>query len=163
MAHHQQNACAGMHMDASFFASTDVTYYPSSSSLLHYKSVLSFPFLFSSFIQPHLLSSSRLELDFDSYNSGATVQYHNSLHTLAVIPQSTSLPRISSMLGSLVFLQRISTVDSMASLNSTSPGVDDSPYPKAPSQFAILDFIFPGFSTFSSILHAYLGIDLNVS
>ena len=66
------------------------------------------------------------------------------------------------MLGSLVFLQRISTVDSMASLNSTSPGVDDSPYPKAPSQFAILDFIFPGFSTFSSILHAYLGIDLNV-
>ncbi|CAG7560233.1 unnamed protein product [Fusarium equiseti] len=50
----------------------------------------------------------------------------------------------------------------MASLNSTSPGVDDSPYPKAPSQFAILDFIFPGFSTFSSILHAYLGIDLNV-
>lgn len=66
------------------------------------------------------------------------------------------------MLGSLLFLQRISTVDSMASLNSTSPGVDDTPYPKAPSQFAILDFIFPGFSTFSSILHAYLGIDLNV-
>ncbi|KAH7179401.1 BCS1 N terminal-domain-containing protein [Fusarium flagelliforme] len=151
-----------MHMDASFFASTDVTYYPSSSSLLHYKSVLSFPFLFSSFLQPHLLSSFRLELDLDSYNSGATVQYHNSLYNLAVILQPISLPTISSMLGSLLFLQRISTVDSMASLNSTSPGVDDSPYPKAPSQFAILDFIFPGFSTFSSILHAYLGIDLNV-
>ncbi|OBS19817.1 hypothetical protein FPOA_11542 [Fusarium poae] len=48
----------------------------------------------------------------------------------------------------------------MDSLNSTSPGEDV--LPKAPSQFAILDFIFPGFSTFSSIIHAYLGVDLNV-
>ncbi|CEI41297.1 hypothetical protein FVEN_g3563 [Fusarium venenatum] len=48
----------------------------------------------------------------------------------------------------------------MDSLNSTSPGEDV--LSKAPTQFAILDFIFPGFSTFSSIIHAYLGIDLNV-
>ncbi|KAL4729085.1 hypothetical protein ACLX1H_003493 [Fusarium chlamydosporum] len=48
----------------------------------------------------------------------------------------------------------------MDPLNITSPGGDG--LPRAPSQFAILDFIFPGFSTFSSIIHAYLGIDLNV-
>ncbi|QPC72370.1 hypothetical protein HYE68_003122 [Fusarium pseudograminearum] len=50
----------------------------------------------------------------------------------------------------------------MDPLNSTSPGPGQDGLPKAPSQFAILDFIFPGFSTFSSIIHAYLGIDLNV-
>ncbi|RGP75645.1 mitochondrial chaperone bcs1 [Fusarium longipes] len=48
----------------------------------------------------------------------------------------------------------------MDPLNSTSPG--EGSLPKAPPQFAILDFIFPGFSTFSSIVHAYLGIDLNL-
>ncbi|XEU95146.1 hypothetical protein FSHL1_000430 [Fusarium sambucinum] len=48
----------------------------------------------------------------------------------------------------------------MDSLNSTSPGEDG--LPKAPTQFAILDFIFPGFTTFSSIIHAYLGVDLNL-
>ncbi|UZP46243.1 hypothetical protein NXS19_014055 [Fusarium pseudograminearum] len=66
------------------------------------------------------------------------------------------------MLGPLAFLQNISPVDSMDPLNSTSPGPGQDGLPKAPSQFAILDFIFPGFSTFSSIIHAYLGIDLNV-
>ncbi|CAF3626178.1 unnamed protein product [Fusarium graminearum] len=50
----------------------------------------------------------------------------------------------------------------MDPLNSTSSGPGQDGLPKAPSQFAILDFIFPGFSTFSSIIHAYLGIDLNV-
>ncbi|GKU00966.1 mitochondrial chaperone bcs1 [Fusarium langsethiae] len=50
----------------------------------------------------------------------------------------------------------------MDPLNSTSPGPGEDGLPRAPSQFAILDFIFPGFSTFSSIIHAYLGIDLNV-
>lgn len=66
------------------------------------------------------------------------------------------------MLGPLAFLQNISPVDSMDPLNSTSSGPGQDGLPKAPSQFAILDFIFPGFSTFSSIIHAYLGIDLNV-
>ncbi|RGP71401.1 mitochondrial chaperone bcs1 [Fusarium sporotrichioides] len=50
----------------------------------------------------------------------------------------------------------------MDPLNSTSPGPGEDGLRRAPSQFAILDFIFPGFSTFSSIIHAYLGIDLNV-
>ncbi|KAF4443517.1 mitochondrial chaperone BCS1 [Fusarium austroafricanum] len=52
----------------------------------------------------------------------------------------------------------------METLNSSGPGEagllpNISP---PPSQFAILDFLFPGFSTFSSIIHAYLGIDLNL-
>jgi chaperone BCS1 len=66
------------------------------------------------------------------------------------------------MLGSLAFLQNISPANSMDPLNSTSPGPGEDGLRRAPSQFAILDFIFPGFSTFSSIIHAYLGIDLNV-
>ncbi|KAF4336437.1 mitochondrial chaperone BCS1 [Fusarium beomiforme] len=48
----------------------------------------------------------------------------------------------------------------METLNKTS---GEGGLPMAPpSQFAILDFLFPGFSTFSSIVHAYLGIDLNL-
>jgi chaperone BCS1 len=61
--------------------------------------------------------------------------------------------------GTLAFLQHISPADSMDSLNSTSPGEG---LPAAPPQFAVLDFIFPGFSTLSSIIHHYLGFDLNV-
>ncbi|KAF7535320.1 hypothetical protein G7Z17_g13222 [Cylindrodendrum hubeiense] len=31
-----------------------------------------------------------------------------------------------------------------------------------PPQFAVLDYLIPGFSVFSSALHAYMGIDLNI-
>ncbi|KAM0341869.1 hypothetical protein ACHAPU_009805 [Fusarium lateritium] len=49
----------------------------------------------------------------------------------------------------------------MDTINSTTPG--ESPKLDLPSsQFAILDFLIPGFSTFSSIVHAYLGVDLNL-
>ncbi|KAL5603843.1 hypothetical protein FOVSG1_006593 [Fusarium oxysporum f. sp. vasinfectum] len=52
----------------------------------------------------------------------------------------------------------------MEAFNSTGPGPGEG-FPKPgspPSQFAILDFLFPGFSTFSSLVHAYLGMDLNL-
>ncbi|KAF4955802.1 hypothetical protein FSARC_11755 [Fusarium sarcochroum] len=51
----------------------------------------------------------------------------------------------------------------MEAANSSSPG-EGFPKPgvNPPTQFAILDFLFPGFSTFSSLVHAYLGIDLNL-
>ncbi|KAK2676418.1 hypothetical protein RAB80_008604 [Fusarium oxysporum f. sp. vasinfectum] len=62
--------------------------------------------------------------------------------------------------GPFAFLQTISHARSMETLNTTgeAAGLPNAP----PSQFAILDFLFPGFSTFSSIVHAYLGIDLNL-
>lgn len=63
------------------------------------------------------------------------------------------------MLGPLSFLQFIPQADTMDILNTTSTG--EAPN-LPPSQFAILDFLIPGFSTFSSIIHAYLGIDLNL-
>ncbi|KAF7545110.1 hypothetical protein G7046_g9639 [Stylonectria norvegica] len=34
--------------------------------------------------------------------------------------------------------------------------------PTGPPTFAVLDYLFPGFSMFSSAVHAYLGIDLNL-
>ncbi|KAJ4266317.1 hypothetical protein NW762_004301 [Fusarium torreyae] len=50
----------------------------------------------------------------------------------------------------------------MEAANLTSHG-EGFPKPgNPPTQFAILDFLFPGFSTFSSIVHAYLGVDLNL-
>ncbi|KAF5662052.1 mitochondrial chaperone BCS1 [Fusarium heterosporum] len=49
----------------------------------------------------------------------------------------------------------------MDTINSSTTG--ESPKLDLPSsQFAILDFLIPGFSTFSSIVHAYLGVDLNL-
>ncbi|KAM5350508.1 hypothetical protein ACJ41O_007013 [Fusarium nematophilum] len=51
----------------------------------------------------------------------------------------------------------------MESINSSHLGEG---HPDAgvspPAQFAILDFLFPGFSVFSSALQTYLGIDLNL-
>lgn len=63
------------------------------------------------------------------------------------------------MLGPLSFLHFIPQADTMDVLNTTSTGEGPN---LPPSQFAILDFLIPGFSTFSSIIHAYLGIDLNL-
>lgn len=64
-----------------------------------------------------------------------------------------------------LFFPQPATAD-MESLNSSSAsslpqqpaGVPQMP----PSQFAILDFLIPGFSVFSTAIHAYLGIDLNL-
>ncbi|KAF5020495.1 hypothetical protein F66182_7486 [Fusarium sp. NRRL 66182] len=51
----------------------------------------------------------------------------------------------------------------MEAFNSSSsgqgfpkPGIDP------PAQFVLLDFLLPGFSPFSSLIHTYLGIDLNI-
>ncbi|KAF4982384.1 hypothetical protein FDECE_17523 [Fusarium decemcellulare] len=50
----------------------------------------------------------------------------------------------------------------MDAVNSTL-GQDSPDAPLSqPAQFAILDFLFPGFSVFSSTIHTYLGIDLNL-
>lgn len=77
-------------------------------------------------------------------------------YTLYIQHSSTHV----SMIGPFAFLQTISHAQSMETLNTTgeAAGLPSAP----PSQFAILDFLFPGFSTFSSIVHAYLGIDLNL-
>ncbi|KAK7426005.1 hypothetical protein QQZ08_007453 [Neonectria magnoliae] len=51
----------------------------------------------------------------------------------------------------------------MESINSSNlgEGLPGSPF-TPPSQFAILDYLIPGFSVFSSAIHAYMGIDLNI-
>lgn len=48
----------------------------------------------------------------------------------------------------------------MASYNDTSDPLGGPTRPT--QQFAMLDMVFPGFSVFSSAIHTYLGVDLNI-
>lgn len=48
----------------------------------------------------------------------------------------------------------------METINSSVPG--DGSDAVRPPQFAVLDFLFPGFSVLSTFVHTYMGLDLNL-